>query len=359
MNLTNGVFMCFREVSLVLLLFLSVGLEKTFAKGVAVYDSKTKAFIDATSKQGGKPIYKMSHADARKVLEDLQSSTPVNKAVADIEDKTLPVGPTGNVSIRIFRPQGVKEALPVVMYFHGGGWVLGSKDTHDRLLRSLASESQVAFVFVNYTPSPEAQFPVPTQQAYEATKYVAEHGKELNLDSSRLAIAGDSVGGNMTAVVALMAKEKGTPKIMYQALLYPVTDAAMNTASYKQFANGPWLTKPGMNWFWNAYAPRMEDRKKITVSPLQASIEQLKDLPAALLITDENDVLRDEGEAYGRKLSQAGVEVTSVRFNQTIHDFAMLNPLADSPATKSAISMIARKLRSVLIPGTENKMVRK
>jgi len=348
-----------KNVSLVLLLFLSIGLEKTFAKDVAIYDSKTTAFIDALSKQGGKPLYKMSHADARKVLEDLQSSTPVNKAPADIEDKTLPVGPSGSVSVRIFRPQGVKDALPVVMYFHGGGWVLGSKETHDRLLRSLAAESQVAFVFVNYTPSPEAQFPVPIQQAYEATKYIAEHGKELNLDNSRIAVAGDSVGGNMTAAVTLMAKEKGTPKIMYQALLYPATDATMNTASYKQFANGPWLTKPAMEWFWNAYAPRKEDRKKITASPLQASIEQLKELPAALLITDENDVLRDEGEAYGRKLSQAGVEVTSVRFNQAIHDFAMLNPLADSPATKSAITMTARKLHQVLVPVPEGKMVRR
>jgi acetyl esterase len=161
----------------------------------------------------------------------------------------------------------------------------------------------------------------------------------MNLDSSRLAVVGDSVGGNMTAAVTLLAKERGGPKISYQVLFYPVTDANFDTPSYREFANGPWLTKPAMEWFWNAYEPDAAARKKPTVSPLQASIDQLKGLPPALVITDENDVLRDEGEAYAHKLSQAGVSVTAVRYLGTIHDFVMLDALRDTPAARSAIAL--------------------
>ncbi len=234
------------------------------------------------------------------------------------------------------------------MYFHGGGWILGSKDTHDRLLRDLTNGAQAAFVFVNYTPSPEAQFPVPIEQDYAATKYIAEHGKEFGLDTSRLAVAGDSVGGNMVAVVTQLAKERKGPAIRYQVLLYPVTDAGMNTASYSEFANGPWLTKPAMEWFWDAYAPKKEDRKKTTASPLSATTEQLKGLPPALVIVDENDVLRDEGEAYARRLIEAGVDVTAVRMLATHHDFAMLNALAHTPACKAAIQLASEKLSAAL-----------
>ena len=208
-----------------------------------VLEATTQAFVDSLAAQGGKPIYELSYKDARKVLEDAQAK-PVAKLPADIEDKVLPVGPTGEVSVRIFRPPNSKGRLPTVMYFHGGGWVLGSKDTHDRLLRDLTNGAQAAFVFVNYTPSPEAQFPVPIEQDYAATKYIAEHGGEFGLDTSRLAVAGDSVGGNMVAVVTQLAKERKGPPIRYQVLLYPVTDAGMKTASYSEFANGPWLTKP-------------------------------------------------------------------------------------------------------------------
>ena len=225
---------------------------------------------------------------------------------------------------------------------------LGSKDTHDRLLRDLTNGAQAAFVFVNYTPSPEAQFPVPIEQDYAATKYIAEHGGEFGLDTSRLAVAGDSVGGNMVAAVTLLAKEREGPPIRYQVLFYPVTDAAMNSASYSEFANGPWLTKPAMEWFWNAYAPKTEDRKKTTASPLSATVEQLKGLPPALVIVDENDVLRDEGEAYAKKLLEAGVEVTALRVLATHHDFAMLNALADTPACRAAIELASEKLAKAL-----------
>jgi acetyl esterase len=242
----------------------------------------------------------------------------------------------------------VNGTLPVVIYFHGGGWVLGSQNTHDRLVRDLVNGTKAAFVFVNYTLSPEAQFPVPIEQAYAATKYIAEHGKQFGLDSSRLAVAGDSVGGNMVAVVTQFAKERQGPVICYQVLFYPVTDASLSQKSYEEFANGPWLTKAAMEWFWDAYAPNKGDRKKTTASPLSATLEQLKGLPPALVIVDENDVLRDEGEEYARKLIQAGVDVTAVRVLATHHDFALLNALADTPATKATVQLASQKLSEAL-----------
>jgi acetyl esterase/lipase len=313
-----------------------------------VLEPKTQAFVDALAAQGGKPLYQLSYADARKVLEDAQASAKVTKLPADVEDKMFPVGPTGQTSVTIYRPKVAKGALPVVMYYHGGGWVLGSKNTHDRLLRDLVNGTNAAFVFVNYTPSPEAQFPVPIEQAYAATKYVAEHGDELGFDTSRLAIAGDSVGGNMVAVIAQLAKERKGPAIRYQVMFYPVTDSSLSQESYKEFADGPWLTAAAMNWFWDAYAPNKADRKKTMAAPLAATTEQLKGLPPALVIVDENDILRDEGEQYARKLLLAGVDTTSVRVLATHHDFAMLNALAGTAAAKVAIELASEKLAQIL-----------
>ena len=312
-----------------------------------VLEAKTQAFVDAVAAQGGKPIYELSYPDARKVLEDAQASAKVTKRPADVEDKTFPVGPTGQTSVTIYRPKGWQGTLPVVMYYHGGGWVLGSKNTHDRLLRDLVHGTNSAFVFVNYTPSPEAQFPVPIEQAFAATKYVAEHGDELGFDTTRLAIAGDSVGGNMAAVIAQLAKERKGPTIRYQVLFYPVTDASLSQESYKEFANGPWLTTEAMKWYWDAYAPNKSDRKKPMASPLAATIEQLKGLPPALVIVDEYDILRDEGEEYARKLNHADVETTSVRVLATHHDFAMLNALAGTTASKVAIELASEKLAQI------------
>jgi acetyl esterase len=333
-----------------LLLFL---FSYAFAAG-GTLEPTTNQFIQALAAKGGPPIYKLSIEEARKVLDSAQAGS-VNKVPAQIEDRTIPVRsagetslradqtmaaePSRKISLRIVRPADSRSPLPVIMYFHGGGWILGNETTHDRLIREIANGTKAAVVFVNYTPSPEAKYPTAIEQAYAATKYVAEHDKEMNLHSSRLAVAGDSVGGNMAAVVALLAKERGGPKIDYQVLFYPVTDANFETPSYQEFANGPWLTKPAMEWFWNAYEPDIAARKKPTVSPLQASVDQLKGLPPALIITDENDVLRDEGEAYARKLSQAGVSVTAVRYLGTIHDFVMLDALRDTPAARSAIAL--------------------
>jgi acetyl esterase len=313
-----------------------------------VLEPKTQVFVDALAAQGGKPIYELSYAEARKVLEDAQASANVTKLPADVEDKMFPVGPTGQTSVTIYRPKGSKGSLPVVMYYHGGGWVLGSRNTHDRLLRDLVNGTNAAFVFVNYTPSPEAQFPIPVEQGFAATKYVAEHGGELGFDTTRLAVAGDSVGGNMTAVVTQLAKERKGPAIRYQVLFYPVTDASLSQGSYKEFANGPWLTTAAMKWFWDAYAPNKADRRKTMSSPLAATIEQLKGLPPALVIVDEYDILRDEGEEYARKLIQAGVEATAVRVLATHHDFVMLNALAGTSAAKAAIELASQKLGQIL-----------
>ncbi len=315
------------------------------SQAIDLLEPATRAFIEKVNKQGGTPIYQLSPKDARKVLSDLQAAQ-VAKLPADVADLDIPVGPEGRVLVRIVRPKGNKETLPVVMYFHGGGWVLGGKDTHDRLVREIANGANAAVVFVNFTPSPEAKYPTPVEEAYAATKYVSENGEKLNLDSSRLAVAGDSVGGNMAAAVLLMAKERGGPKIDYQVLFYPVTDANFNTQSYQQYATGIWLTREAMKWFWNNYLPDEEVRKQPTASPLQASLDQLRGQPPALIITDENDVLRDEGEAYAHKLMQAGVNVTAVRYLGTIHDFVMLNPLAGTPASCSAIGLANENLRA-------------
>ncbi len=302
-----------------------------------------RKFLDALAARGGKPIYQLSFSEARRVLEDLQAQ-PVDKPSAEQEDLDIPCGPGGHVSVRIVRPVQSKGKLPVVMYFHGGGWILGSKNTHDRLVRELAIGSGAAVVFVNYTPSPEAQYPVPIEEAYAATKYFAEN-VVAGLDGSRLAVAGDSVGGNMAAAVAILSKQRGGPEIAFQALFYPVTDADFETGSYRRFTNGPWLTRNAMEWFWNAYAPDPATRKEITASPLRASLQELEGLPPALVMTDENDPLRDEGEAYARKLFQAGVQVIATRYLGTFHDFMMLNALAGTPATRAAIAQANAVLR--------------
>jgi acetyl esterase len=305
----------------------------------------TQQFIDSLA--DAPPIYTLSPVDARSVLVQAQS-IPVGKPSAQIEDIALPVGPTGSVPIRIVRPTATAEVLPVVMYFHGGGWILGDRDTHDRLVREIAVGAKAAVVFVDYARAPEARYPIAIEQAYAATRYVADNGASLRVDPLRLAVTGDSVGGNMAAAVTLMAKKRRDPKIAFQVLFYPVTDAGFDTPSYAQFADGPWLTKRAMEWFWDAYLPDLTARKQPTATPLNASLDQLTGLPEALVIVDENDALRDEGEAYARKLSDAGVRVTSVRYNGTIHDFVMLNALADTPATRGAIEQAVSALKGAL-----------
>jgi acetyl esterase len=301
----------------------------TFPKPAAPFpaenlDPATRIFVDGLA--GSPPIYTLTPDAARAVLSGAQKSATVALPEVSSEDQVLMVGPEGRTSIRVLRPAGASGTLPIVVYIHGGGWVLGDKETHDRLIREFAVGANAVVIFVDYDRSPESRYPSAIEQSYAVTKYVASHPAEFGADASRLAIAGDSVGGNMAAVVALMAKERQGPSIIAQLLFYPVTDASMSTGSYAEFAEGPWLTKKGMAWFWDQYLPDASKRGDMHASPLNASVEQLSGLPQTLLIVDENDVLRDEGEAYGRKLAQAGVRVTSLRYNGTIHDFMLLNP---------------------------------
>jgi acetyl esterase/lipase len=234
------------------------------------------------------------------------------------------------------------------MFFHGGGWVLGDFPTHQRLVRDLVIYSGAAAVFVNYTPSPEAQFPVAINEAYAGTKWVSENGGEIGVDGKRLAVVGNSVGGNMAAATALMAKDKNGPDIKLQVLLWPVTNADFETGSYNQFATGRFLTKNMMKWFWDNYTTSADDRKNIYASPLQATENQLKELPPAVIQTAENDVLRDEGEAYARKLDNAGVAVTLTRYEGLIHDYGLLNPLAAIPAVQSALLHAGAEIKKAL-----------
>jgi acetyl esterase len=305
----------------------------------------TQQFIDGLA--GAPPIFTLSPAEARSVLVQAQS-IPVGSPSAKIEDTAFPVGPTGSVPVRIVRPADAVGVLPAVIYIHGGGWILGDRNTHDRLVREIAVGVGAAVVFVNYDRSPEACYPVAIEQAYAATCYTIDHSADLHIDPSRLAVVGDSVGGNMSAALTLMARERRGPKIVFQVLFYPVTDADFETASYTRFAEGPWLTKRAMQWFWDAYLPDPAARKQPTATPLNASLGELAGLPEALVIVDENDVLRDEGEAYARRLSDAGVRVTSTRYNGTIHDFVMLNALADTPATRGAIAQAIGALKGAL-----------
>jgi acetyl esterase len=312
-----------------------------------VLEPAAQALADALAAGGGPPLYTLTPDDARAVLDKAQSGD-VAMPPAEVEQHTIPGGPDGRVSVTVVRPVGANGSLPAVVYTHGGGWVLGSFATHERLVRDLTAQTGAAFVFVNYPRSPEARYPVAIEQSYATLSWVAERGGELGLDGSRLAVAGESVGGNMTAAVTLLAKERGGPAIRYQALLYPVTDAAFDTDTYGQFAEGPWLTREAMKWFWDAYLPDASQRSEPTASPLRATLEQLRGLPPALVITDEADVLRDEGEAYGRKLRQAGVDVTAVRYEGVCHDFMMLNALAETNANRDATAQTARALTAAL-----------
>lgn len=315
--------------------------------GTAVVEPRTQAWLDQLSAAGGPALNELTPQDAREVLRGAQRSVTVELPPADIEDRVIAGGPTGEVNIRVVRPKDTPGTLPVIVHTHGGGWILGDKDTHDRLVRELANAAQAVVVFVDYTPAPEAHYPVQNEQAYTALEWVAAHAVEIGADATRIALFGDSVGGNMVAALTLMAKERSGPPIAAQVLFYPVTDAHFDTDSYQEHADGPWLTRAAMKWFWDAYLPDESRRLEPTASPLEASIEQLRGLPPALVITDD-DVLRDEGEAYADKLAQAGTWVTMVRYGGTIHDFALLNPITDTPAPRAAIAQAGQFLRQHL-----------
>jgi acetyl esterase/lipase len=310
-------------------------------------DRRIAEFLDGLNSSGGKPMEQLTPQQARAGLEGLQASVTVPLAPADISEKTISVDGQP-LTLTIARPAGATGTLPVFMFFHGGGWVLGDFPTHERLVRDLVAASGAVAVFPNYTRSPEAKYPVAINQMYGATMWVAEHGAEIGVDGKRLAVVGNSVGGNAAGVIALMAKDKGGPTIRFQVMLWPVTDANFETVSYHQLAEGHFLTRNMMQWFWDNYAPDIRQRQEIYASPLRATIEQLKGLPPALIQVAENDVLRDEGEAYARKLDAAGVEVTHVRYDGLIHDWGLLNPISQLPGVRASLLQAGAALKKRL-----------
>jgi len=304
-----------------------------------------QAFLNVLNSGDGKPMEQMTPQEARQVLIGAQKG--VTLPSAQVAEKIITVNGQ-SIKLKIVKPDNATGTLPVFMFFHGGGWVLGDFPTHERLICDLVRSSGAAAVYVDYTPSPEAHFPVAINQAYEATKWVAEHGQEIGVDGSRLGLVGNSVGGNMVASVALQAKQFNGPKIRYNVMLWPVTDANFDSTSYNQYENGYFLTKNMMKWFWDNYTTNVSDRNNILASPLRATTEQLKGFPQTLIQTAELDVLRDEGEAFGRKLDAAGVPVTVTRYNGMIHDYGLLNPLSQEPTVRTALEQAGAALQNHL-----------
>jgi len=309
-------------------------------------DRQVKDFLKVLN-SGGAPVESLSKEDARQVLIGAQASVDVDLSGIEIYEKTIVSGGL-EVRLNIVRPAGVSGILPVFIFVHGGGWILGDFPTHKRLVRDLVVESGAVAVFVNYTPSPEAQYPVAINQIYAATQWVAENGSEIEVDGNHLAIVGNSVGGNMSTVTSLMAKEKGGPKISLQVLMWPVTDAGFDYESYRLYGAQRFLTTPLMQWMFDQYTTDPAERAQKLVSPLQASLEELSDLPPTLIQVAENDILRDQGEAYGRRLNEAGVTVTTIRYNGMIHDFGLLNALSTVPSVRSLILHAAAELKKYL-----------
>lgn len=299
-----------------------------------VLEPAAQEFADATAKPPF--LYDLGPVEGRRTVDEVQNGQGVERPDADITDLTIPGGPTGEVSIRIVKPAGATGTLPALLYTHGAGWVFGNAHTHDRLVRELAVRAQAAVVFTNYDLSPEARYPTAIEQVYVALQWITASGAEQGIDGTRIAVAGDSVGGNMTAATTLLAKQRGGPRIAAQLLFYPVTDAGFDTASYEQFASGYFLSREGMHWFWDQYTTDPAERAQITASPLRATLDDLAGLPPALVIVGEADVLRDEGEAYAAKLRAAGVPTTAVRYAGIIHDFVMLDALRDTHAARAA-----------------------
>jgi acetyl esterase/lipase len=307
----------------------------------AVLEATMRGVAQATSKPPF--LYEMGPEAARNLLEGMQAA-PID--MPSVDERWVEVEcPAGDVRVRIVRPAGLEGLLPAVLYMHGGGWVLGSAATHDRLVRELAVGANAAVVFVEYARSPEARYPVAIEQGYATASWIAREGHEAGLDPLRIAVAGDSVGGNMAAVLTLMAKERGDVRFVHQSMYYPVTDAAMDTASYAEFADGPYIRAKTMEWFWDCYTADAGQRAEVNASPNRAGLDQLRGSPPAFVLVNQADVLRDEGEAYAAKLRAADVPITTVRFAGTVHDFMMLNLLKDTSSTRSAIALAVHALR--------------
>ena len=292
-------------------------------------------------------LFDLGPVPGRTVVDEVQSGD-IAKPDVDVEDVPVPVGPAGSVPVRIVRPKGATGTLPAILYLHGAGWVFGNAHTHDRLVRELAVGAEAAVVFPDYSLSPEAKYPTAIEESFAVATWLAGQGNQVNVDGSRIAIAGDSVGGNMTAALTLLDKRRGGVDFVQQVLFYPVTDASFDTPSYHRFAEGYFLRRDAMRWFWDQYTTDEAQRAESTASPLRASLDELTGLPPALVITAEADVLRDEGEAYANRLREAGVPVTAVRYQGIIHDFVMVNALRGTHAAEAAIDQAVAVLRGSL-----------
>ncbi|MFD0764592.1 alpha/beta hydrolase [Mucilaginibacter lutimaris] len=307
----------------------------------------TKDFLAALNAPGGPGLETLPYVQARQVLTDAQNSVQVDYSGIEESELTI-VSDDFSVNLNIVKPEGASAGLPVFVFIHGGGWVLGDYPTHKRMVRDLVVLSGAAGVFVNYTPSPEAKYPRAIEEIYAAVKWVAANGSQIGVDGKRLAIVGNSVGGNMSAVTAIKAKENGGPEIKIQVLMWPVTDATFDWASYRAYGKDRFLTTPLMKWMFDNYTTNAEERKSVYLSPLNATLSQLQGLPPALIQVAEADILRDQGEAYGHLLDEAGVQVTTIRYNGMIHDFGLLNPLAHLPQVKSLFVHAAAELKKYL-----------
>ncbi|WP_022927491.1 alpha/beta hydrolase [Patulibacter americanus] len=301
-----------------------------------VLEPAAQAFAAATADPPH--LADLGPVEGRKLVDQTQSGEGVYKAPVQEEWRTVTGGPTGEVRVRIVKPEGAGGTLPVILYIHGAGWVFGNAASHDRLVRELAVGTGAAVVFPEYSLSPEVRYPVAIEESYAVAQWIGTSGAEAGLDGTRIAICGDSVGGNMSAALTIMAKQRGDVSFLAQALLYPVTDASFDTESYHQFSENYWLRRDGMQWFWDQYTTDPEERAQSTASPLRATDEELAGLPKALVINAEADVLRDEGEAYARRLRAAGVDVTATRYNGALHDFMMLDALRETNAAAGAIA---------------------
>ena len=312
-------------------------------------DPQIRVFLKGLNEagKGQPPIYKLPGTGPADALTALQNQTPVDLSGIDVTERTI----TQNgitVPVHIVRPAGVTGTLPVIVFYHGGVWLVGNFENHKRLVRDIVVGTNAVIVFPDYTPIPQAKYPTQINQAYATLQWVAEHGAEISVDPSRLAIAGNSVGGNMSAAIALMAKDKKGPAIKMQVLLYPAVGADFNTGSYKEFADGRFLTRDFMEFGWNLYAPDAATRKDRYAVPMVATKEQLTGLPRTLIQTAENDPLRDEGEAYGKKLREAGVNSVTTRYEGVIHDFGILNGINTVPAVQESVKEVVRQLSEAL-----------
>jgi acetyl esterase/lipase len=310
-------------------------------------DPQVRSFLAEVNKDSS-PYWTRPGPEVRAVLTGLQAKTPVDLSGVTISEKDISENGQ-NVKLYIMKPDRTSGGPPpVLLFIHGGVWIAGDFENHKRLVRDLVVGSGAAAVFVEYTPIPDAVFPTQVEQNYAAAKWIAEHGAEIAVDGSRIAVAGNSVGGDMTAALTLMAKDRGGPNIRLQVLLIPATDTNFDTESYRAFDTGRFLARDFMKFGWDIYAPDEATRSNPYAAPMRASLEQLRGLPPALVITAENDPLRDEGEAYARKLKEAGVPVTATRYNGMIHDFVLLNGIHDVAGTQAALKQASDAIRDAL-----------